>query len=67
MLSLVVQDMQFGGVEIGCARPVANEGVIVPTVPKSLNDLDEFLGARVAIGVLEMVLAGEVAAFVQVG
>src|SRR5580692_12822111 len=60
MLSLVVQHMQLGGVEIAPGDAVADERVVVPTVPQPAHDLDELDRTFVALAMLIMLLAAEI-------
>src|ERR1700724_1848546 len=60
MLSLVVQHMQLGGVGIAPGDAVADERVVVPTVPQPAHDLDELDRTFVALAMLIMLLAAEI-------
>ncbi len=63
----VVEHMQFLGIEIDAARDVANERVVRPAVPETLDDIDEFTGTVVAVGMLDMGLEPEVERGVRIG
>ena len=63
-LSLVVEDVQLGRVEIAAACLVAKESVVFPAVPQALDHVMELLGAAVAFGMVDVRLAAEVPGFV---
>ncbi|CAB3958132.1 hypothetical protein LMG7053_05550 [Achromobacter ruhlandii] len=60
MLAAVAQRMQLGGVEVLAAGLVAQEGVVLPTVPQSQHYVVEFSGAGVAAGVFHVFVQVEV-------
>jgi hypothetical protein len=64
---LVPQVVHFVGIEIDCRVLVDRERVVIPTVPKSKHDLEEFAGALVAQGVWFQSLTAEVVAGGRVG
>src|SRR5215831_16380979 len=65
VLSLVVECVELCRVEIDLGRPVADECVVLPAVPQSLDDLDEFVGAVVALVMRVMRVAAEIPGFVD--
>ncbi len=61
VLALVVQHVQFLGVEKHAACLVADEGIVLPTVPQSGNDAGKLRGALVTCFVVQVRFAVEVA------
>jgi hypothetical protein len=66
MLSLVVQHMQLGRIEIAASSAITDKRVVVPAVPKPAHDLGKLDGAVVALVVLEMRLAAEIVCLRQI-
>jgi hypothetical protein len=60
MLALVVQNMLFFGVEEDAALLVARKGILFPGIPEPANDIGEFLGAFVSLGMDIMLVAAEI-------
>src|SRR3954447_25703392 len=50
VLALVIEWMQLRRIEELPARLGAHEGVVIPAIPKRGDDLGEFVGALVALG-----------------
>lgn len=63
MLTLVVQVMELGRVEVPFRFAVADKRIVVPAVPQSLHHFDKLDGPVVAGIVLVMPLASEVEGF----
>ena len=61
MLAVVIQCVQLVSREMQAAFLVVEEGVVFPGVPKPCHHIHEFLGARVAVGVLGVLVQVEVA------
>src|SRR5262245_39756159 len=59
--------MEFRRVEIDAALPVAREGVVLVAVPETFDDVDIFLGALIALGMLKVRGEAEIRGDVRAG
>jgi hypothetical protein len=60
MLALEIQHMEFLGIHVEAAFLVADQRAVVDRVPEAENDLDEFPGAVVALGMRQMRALAEI-------
>ncbi|GAA0544539.1 hypothetical protein GCM10010390_53340 [Streptomyces mordarskii] len=58
--ALVVEPVQAGGVGVAAGGPVRDDSLGLPAVPQGLGDLQELVGAGVALGVAGAVVEAEV-------
>src|SRR5262249_9624882 len=56
----VIEPVHLFRSEVASAGTIHDEGVVVPAIPKPADDLDEFIGALVALIMFEMLIAAEV-------
>ena len=67
MLALVVEHMQFGGVEIEPAFGVADEGVVGKAVPQAGHHIVEFPRPVIALVMLDMLVEAEIQRGIGIG
>ena len=67
VLALVVQHMELVGIEVEAGLDVADEGVVGPRIPQAGDDIVELARARVALGMLHLLVHAEVQRRVGIG
>jgi hypothetical protein len=60
VLAAVIEDVELVGMKVEPRFPVAGEGIVLPGIPKTRDDIGEFLRPVVAIGVGIVLVAIEV-------
>ncbi len=65
--AVVIDRVHFARIDETAIGDVADESVVLPTIPERLDDVGEFGGARIALAMVDRSIAAEISGRRRIG